>query len=152
MKITAITEADLPRIAFCAESCCAEHGEDRLAGKLDIEYYLAFWRCAYRRNKGIIFVIEHPDGRYVGGIGGFVDYDVHTHQLQATMVFWYILPEFRAGLHSLRLWKELEKWAVSRGCTAINTAFRDRTQPEKTKDFYEKLGFKQLEIVYRKNL
>lgn len=64
---------------------------------------------------------------------------------------WWVEPEHR-GLFSIKLFKKFEALAKSKGATTLLATAQTNVDHEKTCGVYEKLGMRQTETVYFKEL
>ena len=151
MNIFQAAVADIPRMMQCAKDCCEEHGEARLGGKLDEEFYAAEWSKLIASGGGVMFLAEDGSGRIFGGIGGAIGRVMLTGKMRAGLLFWYVEKSHRTGLTAIRLVKVFEDWAKERGCAQISMAVNEGMSDHSGK-FYERRGYEFAETFYRKFL
>ena len=65
-------------------------------------------------------------------------------------VIWYVSPKFRR--YGVRLLKKSEEILKSNGFNIMIMAVLENSKTEKIKSFYERLGFKPMEVHYVRNL
>lgn len=109
------------------------------------------WRAIMQHNLGTIWVLR-IQGKIVGALGAMLVPDINDGELVATETFWYVLPQYRNSLWSVRLLTNFEHWAVEIGAKRIVMVHLLSHMPEKLKRFYEKRGYQSVEITYAKTL
>ena len=150
MKFFTATSSDIPRIEECARECCAEHGKS-MVGLLSWENYRQVWERLYARGDGIMFLYEDDAGKIIGGVGVAKYQEPLTAHLRAAQVFVYVKPEYRGKLSFRKLIHSIELWAIENKCQEITMPWLD-TMPEKTEDYYKRMGYWPLQTLYVKEL
>ena len=69
----------------------------------------------------------------------------------ASELFWYVHPDHR-GKNSLKLVKDYETWAKENGCKYVTMAHFYNELGTKLSDLYSRLGYKEVEVSYLKEL
>jgi GNAT superfamily N-acetyltransferase len=147
MRLFRATEDDVPRIMDCAREFCALLGQ-----KLNEAHYETVWRLKLRGDLGAIFLLE-DDGDIVGGIGAIKAQDMLSADWYAIEAFWYVKPEHRGGLWSVRLMKRFEEWGFGEArCAEVAMVHMEQSMPAQLKAFYERSGYVLDETVYRKRI
>lgn len=104
-------------------------------------------------------VADSPGGRCYGWLTakleprgflvGHIMPDPMTGVLQGSEFFWWVRPQFR-GRASLELAAAFETDCKKAGCKRVIFGFSQFSQPEKTEQLYQKLGFqKHSTAVYK---
>ena len=65
-------------------------------------------------------------------------------------IIWYVNKPFRS--HGVTLLREVEKMLKSSGVSSMIMAVMENSKTEKIKRFYERLGYKPMEVHYVRNL
>lgn len=140
------TAEDLPAMQACAQEFYAA---SEFLVQFDIERFRLVWLHMFELGCGAIFLHE-KDGKIQGAIGGIVHQDLYGHDMIAEEFFWFIRPEARGA--GIRLYRQFEDWARSRGAVRIQMVHLLDLMPEKVATFYLRSGFRPIETRYSKNL
>ena len=116
-----------------------------------VEHFCHFWRVMLENDLGVVFLLEQ-EGVIQGAIGGLATPDPYHGGMVASEAFWYILPEYRGGIGSGRLYKALETWAVEQCAEEIRMVHLRASMPERMSKFYERNGYTLMETHYSKPL
>jgi GNAT superfamily N-acetyltransferase len=125
--------------------------EGKLPGGFDPVIFRRTWDTLIKAGVGVLFKIAVGD-KMVGGLGGTIYGDPNDGQLVAQEMFWFVDADHRGGMAPIRLLKNFEDWARSRGASRVHMAHLLELQPDKIRDFYERRGYKAVEVVYSKDL
>ena len=116
---------------------------------VDIEYT----RHKYAKliDSGIAKVfVDEEDGVFRGAIGFIISNDLHNGDKYAVESFWYVLPEHSGIGKSLFYAFEIEAKRI--GCKRTAMIHLVDSYPERLKAFYEKSGYRLLELHYIKEI
>lgn len=69
-----------------------------------------------------------------------------------TELAWYVNPEHRSGTNGIKLLKHIESLAKAAGIKYWVMAYMESSMPETVKHIYEKMGYKQTEVLYMREL
>lgn len=141
---------DTKLILTLAVDCCAEHGEERVGGKLDLAHYESEWKRLLRGGNAIMFGAVDESGAVYGGLGGVASRVMLTGILTAIQLFWYVTPEHRNGLTAIRLLDGFEIWAAQMGCQSVEMNAHDGMGH--AEQFYGRRGYKMIQTMYRKQI
>lgn len=83
-------------------------------------------------------------------VGCVTPYFLTPHLRVCSELAWYVEPEFRGSKVAIKLIREYEKEALSRGCDKINLVALESLTPDKVGNIYKKLGYNKLENHYIK--
>lgn len=72
--------------------------------------------------------------------------------LSGTELAWWVDPEHRAGSNGIKLLKHIEQSAKDAGVKYWTMAYMESSMPETIKRIYEKMGYRQTEVMYTKEL
>ena len=107
-------------------------------------------------------VLESPDvffafyrnahGTVIGGFMGAVTYSFFGDDVIASDFALYIEPEHRGGMSAARLVKAFEDWAINLGAKEIYIGQSTGVEPERTVQFYERLGYEKVGYTTRKEV
>ena len=100
---------------------------------------------------GVVFVAEKA-GAIIGGFAGGVAEFWFCDSLHAFDYGLFILPEHRGGSAAIRLLSAFEHWAKSMGAVWCDVGITTGVHTEKTARMYEKLGYNQSGILFRKGV
>lgn len=125
------------------------YGEGKLPGQFVLEKFRDSWGQLIKTEVGAMWVLFR-DGVLCGGIGGIIYPDLNDGDLVCMETFWYVAPDSRGGRDGLRLIKELEIWAAMRGAKRIIMAYIFASMPESVAKFYERCGYRPMEMWYVK--
>lgn len=104
--------------------------------------------AAWMLENGQILLGQDDDGRVVGLLGFIVSNHHFSGQRYAAELMWYVEPEHRAGGIAMKLLWEAERTAKELG--ALSMVF---TAPNTdVAKLYQRFGYKQLEVAYKKEL
>lgn len=146
MLIRAATVEDLPR---CSQSAQEFYESAPSLGSFELDRFITMWTMLLGNGSGVIFLLL--DGEViVGAIGGVAYPDTYTANLMATEFFWFVGKASRG--QGVRLYRLFEQWARDRGCAQIRMVHLLDLMPEKVARFYDRAGFKPLEVHYAKEL
>lgn len=99
---------------------------------------------------GVLLVAEDGD-TLAGMLCLHIDPATFTPEVIAGELVWWVEPEYRGGLLSVRLVKAGEAAAKARGATVMRMAHLS-TSPAQAGDLYERLGYRPSEVYYSKRL
>lgn len=122
-----------------------------LPGKFKYVAFLHNWTLFLEKNIGAMWAFL-KDGKPVGLLGGILAPDMNDGELLAVETFWYVMPEHRNSMESIKLLMVFELWARDVGAKRIMMAHLLSSMPEKLASYYEKRGYRPLEINYVKEL
>jgi len=148
MKIVQATVEDIPRIMECARLFTRELPDCTL----NEMHYASQWTRFLEEGYGVIFLMVDEADYVAGGIGGICNPDLITGLKEAVELFWYVKPEHRGCMDSVRMLKRFETWASQQGCCHVSMIHMESSMPVKLKQFYGHRGYSLLETVYRKSL
>lgn len=92
--------------------------------------------------------IHEQDGVIVGMIGMMASTNPFSGEIVASEVAWWMTPKARGGSGAMRLLRWAEAWAREQGATR----FQMIAPNDRVGAFYERLGFKRMEIHYQRRL
>lgn len=86
------------------------------------------------------------------GFGAFVvNPSFFGHDLTASDLMLYVVPEKRGSTIAHRIIKKYEEWAISQNVTEISLGISTGISVERTSKFYEALGYRQKSVTYVKH-
>lgn len=107
-------------------------------------------------------VLESPDVYFafyrndkheiIGGFMGAVTYSFFGDDVIASDFALYIEPEHRGGMGAVRLVRDFESWAIGLGAKEIYIGQSTGVEPERTVQFYERLGYQKVGYTTRKEV
>lgn len=85
------------------------------------------------------------------GMLGFLQYpDINDGETVITETFWYVLPQHRGD--GLKLLRKFEDVAKERGAKRVIMGHLKALMPEALSHLYTRLGYKELETTYIKDV
>lgn len=127
--------------------------EGHVEGDFSLATFCEHWGAFLRADIGTIIGLW--DGiELKGGIGGLITPDVNSGKPVASELFWYIAPDARGSGLAIRLLKEFQQWARSRGATRLRLVhlLQPDEQPDglgvKLAALYHRMGLKAIEVAY----
>jgi hypothetical protein len=144
--IRTATVADLQAASAVVARFSADIGR-----KFDAAHFCNFWRVMLENDLGAIFLLEQ-EGVIQGAIGGLATPDPYHGGMVCSEAFWWVMPEYRGGIGSGRLYKAFETWAVEQCCEEIRMVHLEVSMPQRMAKFYERNGYSVMETHYSKGL
>ena len=133
-----------------ASAVVAQFSAD-IGRRFDAAHFVKFWTVMLTEGFGVVFLLEQ-EGVIQGAIGGLAMDDPYNGEMVASEAFWWVLPEYRGGIGSGRLYKAFETWAVELCCSEIRMVHLEVSMPERMAKFYERNGYTLMETHYSKPL
>lgn len=105
-------------------------------------------------------IAEHPSVFYAGLMDGdkliafflgCVTPQFFGPALVASDMAMYVQPDSRGGLHAVKLIKAFEQWAKARAAKCVNLGQSTGINIERTRKFYERMGYKTVGFNARKD-
>ena len=124
---------------------------------LDIEYNpIDVWKTldVLRKDDNGILLVAEVDGKIVGMIAGAISTWYFNIQYKfGQEIFWYMSPAYRGTILGIKLLKELEKQAKSKGCSkwCMISEYHMGNSEELDK-LYKRCGYINHETSYIKDL
>jgi len=104
------------------------------------------------QSPNVVYFLAIDDDKIIGSIGGAMfPYFFSTRQKVGDLGF-YVEPEYRGSRAAIKLVKALEAWAKERGVEDIYLGQTTGIEVDKTRDFYERLGYKVVGVNTIKHL
>lgn len=97
-------------------------------------------------------MVAEKDHELIGAFVGFRYEHFFGHDICSSDLILYVKPEHRGGTAAPRLIKAYEKWARENGVTEIQIGVSTGVQEERTARLFEKLGFGERAIYFRKRV
>jgi GNAT superfamily N-acetyltransferase len=123
-----------------------------LPGSFRQAHFIKSWNQFFELGVGAIWVCAEKDlSAIYGAIGGLIHPDLYDGALVAQELFWFV--ESKAGFKaSIQLYEQLEHWAKIRGAIRLNMACVCNKHMASLRRFYEKRGFRPVDVSYFKDL
>lgn len=145
----AIRQAKLQDIPDLEELAQMFYGASGLSGDFHMDKFISFWEGQIQTGNGVILIDEsYLD--ITGAIGGLIYPDLYTGEMLAIEFFWFVHPEKRG--EGMKLYYAFEEWVRSKEVKQIRMAYLIESMPEKLKSLYERLGYRQIEVHYAKEI
>jgi hypothetical protein len=95
----------------------------------------------------IIYEQEAETNKILGAIGGLIHPDVNDGVLVAQELFWFVVP--KAGYKvSFGLYNAFEDWALFKRAKRLNMACVCNRHMKGVRKFYEKKGFRPVDVSF----
>jgi hypothetical protein len=142
MTVRAGTAQDFLPCVLMAERFWAVAGHaDSIPFDADstVDYFVMGLNCG-------LFSVAERGGRVIGFvIGVSAPCMVNRNYRVAAELAWWIEPEYRHGMDSIRLIKHIEKQAEESGCKIWSMICLESLEPEKVGNMYLGMGYKPAE-------
>lgn len=94
------------------------------------------------KNPNAVGFIAIQDNKIIGFISGLFSEYFFSNRKQVSDLGFFVLPEFRGSRAALKLVKSLENWAKEMGADDLHLGQTTAVEMDKTRQFYERLGYK----------
>lgn len=94
------------------------------------------------KNPNAVGFIAIENDKIIGFISGIAHEYFFSNRKKANDLGFYVLPEFRGSRAALKLVKSLENWAKEIGADDLHLGQTTAVEIDKTRQFYERLGYK----------
>ena len=149
---TVIRPLSIDELDSCIEGGKAFYEQSCLPGKFVPELFIENWKRLFDLNIAVIIgAFVDPNISPSGAIGGIIYPDVNDGVLVATEMFWFVNPLERNKYLGVRLFREFEQWALSKGAKRIIMVAL-ATNGTNVSRFYELHGFRMLETQFIKEI
>lgn len=111
--------------------------------------WISRWEGLISSGNGEIFILTQKN-KIIGGIGFLFHPSLEDGVLCCTEAFWYVDEKFRGKGLSLLL--HLQKYAKQKGAKRMFMIHLSNSMPEQLKGLYTRLGYKEAETIYIKEL
>ncbi len=125
--------------------------EGQIVGSFVPEIFRDNWTRMLSAGIGAMWV-SRQNGIATGALGAIIYPDVNDNELVATEAFWYVLPEHRGKMDSIRLFQHFEKWAMTREANRILMVHYLNTGSDKLVSFYQRNGYRSIETFFVKEV
>jgi len=119
-----------------------------LPGSFVPEVWIANWTKFLDSNIGvIIYYQDFETDQILGAIGGLIHPDVNDGLLVAQELFWFVVKG--AGTKTaLNLYESFEDWAKMHKAKRLNMACVCNRSMKSVRKFYERKGFRPVDVSY----
>ena len=94
------------------------------------------------KNPNAVGFIAIENDKIIGFISGLFSEYFFSNRKQVSDLGFFVLPEFRGSRAALKLVKSLENWAKEMGADDLHLGQTTAVEMDKTRQFYERLGYK----------
>lgn len=94
------------------------------------------------KNPNAVAFLALENNQIVGFISGIVHEYFFSNRKRVSDLGFFVLPEYRGSRVALKLVKLLESWAIEKKAEELHLGQTTGLDIDKTKRFYERLGFK----------
>jgi len=125
--------------------------EGNLPGEFDEDNFTRSMATLVRSGAGAVFIHgakRKPDG----GCGIILFPDLNTGDLIASETFWYVMPHARGGFAAVSMLSAMEDWARRNGAVRFSMSHLSGENSARIKRSYSRLGFREMETQFIKEL
>ena len=112
-------------------------------------YWMDQWQNIISTGSGTIFALK-KEQEFIGAIGLLFHKSFEDGVLMCSETFWYVREDQRG--QGLKLLLKAEKFAKQMGAKRFIMAYLEHSMPQKVKNLYERLNYKNLQTTYMKEL
>jgi GNAT superfamily N-acetyltransferase len=94
------------------------------------------------KNNDVMVILAIDDDKIVGFIAAMVHEYFFSNRKRVSDLGFYVLPEHRGSRAAIKLVKSLETWAKQTGADDLHLGQTTAVEIDKTRQFYERLGYK----------
>ena len=94
------------------------------------------------KNPNAVAFLALENNQIVGFISGIVHEYFFSNRKRVSDLGFFVLPEYRGSRVALKLVKLIESWAIEKKAEELHLGQTTGLDIDKTKKFYERLGFK----------
>ncbi|MCP3924916.1 MAG: GNAT family N-acetyltransferase [Desulfobacterales bacterium] len=117
---------------------------------VDVQYAHDSYQELLEKGVCKIYYAETEEKQIQGTIGFIITNDLHDGKKMAIEAFWFVDPRYK-GLGK-KLFDRFELEAKKLGCKKLGMVHMVDSYPDSLKKFYEKSGYKLLELHYIKEI
>ena len=107
------------------------------------------WKKLIDAGAGAILALK-KSGKIIGGIGMMFFPALEDDVVTCSETFWYVDEKERGG--GLKLLLKAQKYAKEMGARRMTMIHLSNSMPDRLKGLYERLGFKEIETHYMKEI
>lgn len=104
------------------------------------------------QSPNVVYFLAIEDNKIIGSIGGAVIPYFFSTRKKAGDLGFYVEPEYRGSRAAIKLVNALESWAKEKGVEDLYLGQTTGVDVDKTRDFYERLGYKVVGVNTIKHL
>ena len=94
------------------------------------------------KNQNVIIILAIDNDKIIGFIAAISHEYFFSDRKRVSDLGFYVLPEYRGSRAALKLVKSLETWATKMGVNDLHLGQTTAVDIDKTRQFYERLGYK----------
>jgi GNAT superfamily N-acetyltransferase len=94
------------------------------------------------KNQNVIVILAIDDDKIVGFIAAMLHEYFFSNRKRVSDLGFYVLPKYRGSRAAIKLVKSLETWAKQTGADDLHLGQTTAVEIDKTRQFYERLGYK----------
>lgn len=125
--------------------------QSRLPGTFNPAHFKATWTIFIAHDLGVMFMLLDKAQKLIGVIGGLKHPDPYNGDLVAQEMFWFVHPASKS-IGAVSLFNAFEGWAKEIGAKRLCMACVCNSHIKTVRRFYERKGFRPVDISYFKNL
>lgn len=125
--------------------------ESKLPGKPNFDHWRNTWWDMIMKDIGYLLASLRDD-KIIGVLGGLCFPCMLTGELEMVEAFWWVKPPYRGGPTGVKLLKAFEKLSKDLGAKRIKMIYMCHLNPDTMKDIYNRMGYREIEIGYMKEV
>ena len=94
------------------------------------------------KNQNVTVILAIDNDKIVGFIAAMLHEYFFSNRKRVSDLGFYVLPEHRGSRAAIKLVKSLETWAKQTGADDLHLGQTTAVEIDKTRQFYERLGYK----------
>jgi GNAT superfamily N-acetyltransferase len=94
------------------------------------------------KNQNVMIILAIDNDKIVGFIAAILHEYFFSNRKRVSDLGFYVLPEYRGSRAAIKLVKSLETWAKQTGADDLHLGQTTAVDIDKTRQFYERLGYK----------
>ena len=94
------------------------------------------------KNPNVVIILAIDNDKIVGFIAAILHEYFFSNRKRVSDLGFYVLPEYRGSRAAIKLVKSLETWAKQTGADDLHLGQTTAVDIDKTRQFYERLGYK----------
>lgn len=148
MIVRKITREDIPALIAMNERQIQESKYHAL--KMD-KKKVKIWYLNFINNpRSVALLLEDDNGILMGAMAARCNQFYWNYENYVTDFFFYVIPEYRKGLASKKLYDALYQWAIEKRAIEIQLSYVYGEDPETLHNFLSFLGYEKNGGNYRK--
>ena len=125
--------------------------QSKLPGTFNPAFFKSIWTTFIEQDLGAMFMLLDDQQKLMGVIGGLKHPDPYNGDLVAQEMFWFVHPAHKSK-GAVELYNAFEGWAKEIGAKRLCMACVCNSHMKAVRKFYERKGYRPVDVSYFKNL